>query len=297
MNAEPLIGADSLMVDSLVTDTSVVVPVAQPEEGQADSLFVMMDSLMKKGGYFSYLNPTNSRRVVSGVQVEDCPYTLGNDRYVSLLVLVVLVVYLFVLSRNRAYLKERLSQLFGHRKHYEYTNIQQQKEFHGTFFFQIVSVFVWAVFGFCFLHAYYPHVVTVLEPLKVGACVFIISSVTFLLQKMLYVFVNWIFFDKKKRSEWSGDRNLLLTLEGLLLFPAILLLLYSPIEVRILWGLIVILLIFLRFYLMIRTFLIFFGKFYDGLHLILYFCTLEAMPLFFWGVALYELQENWKVII
>jgi hypothetical protein len=114
---------------------------------------------------------------------------------------------------------------------------------------------------------------------------------------MLYVFVNWIFFDKKKRSEWSGDRNLLLTLEGLLLFPAILLLLYSPIEVRILWGLIVILLIFLRFYLMIRTFLIFFGKFYDGLHLILYFCTLEAMPLFFWGVALYELQENWKVII
>jgi hypothetical protein len=297
MNVDPIIAADTLAVDTIATDTTAVVGVVPNEEETTVSFASLMDSVRWKGGYFAYLNPAGRTNQTTGVQVEACPYTLSGDRHVSLLMVVLLVAYLLILSHNRHYLKERFHQLFARRKPSDYANVQTQKEFRGLFFFQWVSVFVWALLGFCLLEVYYPHVTSLLSPYKVGAAVLAISCFVFLIQKILYAFVNWIFFDKKERFEWSDERTLLLTLEGLLLFPAILLLLYSPIEPHFLWLGIAILLLFLRFYLMIRTFLIFFGKFYDGLHLILYFCTLEVMPLFFWGVALYELQENWKVII
>jgi hypothetical protein len=293
MNADSIIVADTLAVDSVRVDT-----LAGTEDTPPTTFSALMDSVRWKGGYFAYLNPTHSvRNTSAGVVVEKRSYDMGCDRYVSLLLYVVLITYLFILARNRFYLKEQIVQLLGRRRRSSYSNPSTQKEFRGTLFFHVVATLMWAFFGFSVLYAQSPQLISLIAPLRVAVVVLGITFVMTLLQKILYLFVNWIFFDKKKRTEWSLNRNLLISIEGIILFPAILLLLYSPFESRIIWLGILILLLFSRIYLMIRTFLIFFGKFYDGLHLILYFCTLEAMPLFFWVVALYELQENWKVII
>ncbi len=293
MNADSIIVSDTLYVDSVATDT-----LKEPQEIHPTTFASLMDSARWKGGYFAYLNPNHRvQRLSAGVAVEKRSYDMGNDRYVSLLLFVVLIAYLFILSRNRFYIKEQMVQLFGRRSRTTYAVPSTQKEFRGTVFFHTVATLMWAFFGFSILYAYNPQIVTMVAPLRMGTAVLVITLAMMLLQKLLYLFVNWIFFDKKKREEWSLNRNLLISIEGIVLFPAILLLLYSPFEMKFIGFGILILLLFSRIYLMIRTFLIFFGKFYDGLHLILYFCTLEAMPLFFWGVALYELQENWKVII
>jgi hypothetical protein len=293
MNADSIIVSDTLYVDSVATDT-----LKEPQEIHPTTFASLMDSARWKGGYFAYLNPNHSvRRLSAGVAVEKRSYDMGNDRYVSLLLFVVLIAYLFILSRNRFYIKEQMVQLFGRRSRTTYAVPSTQKEFRRTVFFHTVATLMWAFFGFSILYAHNPQIVTMVAPPRMGTAVLVITLVMMLLQKLLYLFVNWIFFDKKKREEWSLNRNLLISIEGIVLFPAILLLLYSPFEMKFIGFGILILLLFSRIYLMIRTFLIFFGKFYDGLHLILYFCTLEAMPLFFWAVALYELQENWKVII
>ena len=95
-----------------------------------------------------------------------------------------------------------------------------------------------------------------------------------------YIFVNWIFFDKGKRDRWIKAYSFLLSLEGILLFPLALTMVFFNLSIHdtaiclfILVGLIKVLLFY-------KTFNIFFSKIYGFLHLIVYFCALEILPLF-----------------
>lgn len=113
-----------------------------------------------------------------------------------------------------------------------------------------------------------------------------------LLRRMLYAFVNWIFFEPRQRRQWSDAFGFLLVLEG-----AIMLLIFG-FALQSDWNFENTLLVavvglgVLRFLLLYNSFRIFFPKFYGVLHLFAYLCTLELIPLFFLWKILSFLSEN-----
>lgn len=101
----------------------------------------------------------------------------------------------------------------------------------------------------------------------------------FLFKALLSSFVNWIFFDKTKQELWKKSSFFLFCVESLVFFGVIISTIFLNLSPAIpLWIILAIGLVIKLLHLY-KTFQIFFPKFYGTLHLIVYFCTLEIMPL------------------
>lgn len=118
----------------------------------------------------------------------------------------------------------------------------------------------------------------------------------FLGKTFIYYLVNTIFFGSKKRGHWTWTLSFITALEGIALFPAVLLEVYftpSIQNVVFYFIFIVILAKILTFY---KCWSIFFRQKIIFLQIILYLCALEIIPmLVLWGV-LVQITNELKVI-
>ena len=99
------------------------------------------------------------------------------------------------------------------------------------------------------------------------------------IQFLLYMMVNGTFFEQTENKKFLTSRLFLSSLEGILLFPAIVLLAFlhfSSSSIIIYTAIILILVKILAFY---KSYIIFFKQKRFFLQIILYFCTLEIIPL------------------
>lgn len=94
-----------------------------------------------------------------------------------------------------------------------------------------------------------------------------------------YAFINWIFFNKQARREWHDTLFLILTLEAVLLFPVLLVMVYmSPSTQVFTWSVLSVIAL-AKVLLLYKATQVFSVKIYGALHLFVYFCTLEVAPL------------------
>lgn len=135
------------------------------------------------------------------------------------------------------------------------------------------------------------------HPLSLAVFAFALTSLMYFLLKWgLYQCVNWIFFEKKKCVQWQKSWIFLFELEGVLLFPLLMLYIFGSLSLltTLIGAIIVIILTeILTFY---KCFDIFFKGTGVYVQIILYFCALELVPLFaLWGA--WMLISNYLEII
>ena len=106
---------------------------------------------------------------------------------------------------------------------------------------------------------------------------FILAS--FFLRHKLYDFVNWTFFDKKKNEQWKHSWAFLAVCEGILLFPIIVLYIYSNIPFRYFLIYSIFVITIAKLFTFYKCKSIFFNGIGGFLQIILYFCALEIVPL------------------
>ena len=113
---------------------------------------------------------------------------------------------------------------------------------------------------------------------------------------ILYSLVNEVFFGSKKRLQWNQVFLMITAIEGVLLFPAVLLIVYFNLEVeKVIFYLIFVLLLnkILTFY---KSWGIFFQQKGFSLQFFLYFCSLEITPLLVFGGLWLMIVNSLKVI-
>ena len=101
----------------------------------------------------------------------------------------------------------------------------------------------------------------------------------FLMKRLLSSFVNWVFFRDEKIFTWQRAYTFLYVAEALLFLVLSLIVSYLPFSPEEVFVFTICLVFFVKFLLLFKTYKIFFSKLYGTLHLIVYFCTLELMPL------------------
>jgi len=96
-----------------------------------------------------------------------------------------------------------------------------------------------------------------------------------------FYMASWLvyFFIKQARHEWHDTLFLILTLEAVLVFPIILLMVFQPAWTQIAIWCVLSVITLTRLLLLYKTGNVFSVKIYGTLHLIVYFCTLEVAPL------------------
>ena len=116
-----------------------------------------------------------------------------------------------------------------------------------------------------------------------------------LTRMLLYTIVNNVFFSNKKNLQFLGSVLLITSLEGVALFPLVLLMAYFQFSMQnaiYYTATVLILAKILTFY---KSYAIFFNQKGGFLQIILYFCALEMIPLLMLWSGLLVITENLKI--
>lgn len=202
------------------------------------------------------------------------------------IVLVCVLSALFILSRAHKYIYQRMHDFFVLHEPARKFLIETVGDARSTgFFFLQTSIFSGIVFFSYFIHtSQLTHHVSpyVLFGIYVVSCI-----IYFFFKWCAYSFLGWIFFNKKQIDIFIESYFTLICYMGFILFPVVLMIVFSHLNPDILMivGLcLVILAKILMFYKWIKLFS---KKFVQLVFLILYFCALEIIPcfLFFQGMV------------
>lgn len=106
-----------------------------------------------------------------------------------------------------------------------------------------------------------------------------IIFIILILKQRAIAIINSIFFDDEQRVPWRRDYALIFSLESILLFLLILLVIFFNLTFEKIINGLILLLLFVKILVLTKDFTYFFRKIYGVLHLFMYFCALEAAPL------------------
>lgn len=214
-----------------------------------------------------------------GVAGTALPYRLQNDTGVTACLMLSLFLIVWVLSRSRHYLKGQIKGFFQPSRGRE--NLfaaRTENELRGQAFLLFETCFLLSILVYTFAPT---ALRSDLPPRLILGGGLVLWLAYFLLKLGLYAWVNTTFFDREKRKQFSDAYMLTVLALGVALLPLALLVVYFRLGADALLFASVCLLGVDKLLLLVKTHRTFFNRPAGLLHLFLYFCTLELMPLFF----------------
>jgi len=223
-------------------------------------------------------------RTMYGMPGDPVPYTLRNDHAMTSVLLGMLLISLLLLANNRDFFLRQLKGLFSVPRIDDTFMPETSSEFRCQFFMTAQTSLLLAILQFFFTQQFIGETFILRSDYMVVGVFFAVMLGYFLLRAILYTGVNSIFFNVRRNTLWQKVQLFLISIEGLLIFPLVLLQIYFELSTQnvILYLAIVLLLTkFLTFY---KSKVIFFKGISGLLQNILYFCALEIVPMAaLWG--------------
>lgn len=242
-----------------------------------------------KDGFFTgnpVLHP-ELRVTQIGMPGDPMPYRLRTDDFVTSSLLLSFFLMVFVITRSSRILLRQIKDIF-----YTHTNdassFNTDTELRGQLFLIFQTCFLLAILFFDYTQEQMVDVFNQISPYKllgldVGICIAYYG-----LKIGLYSFVNWVFFSRKQNIEWLETLYLTILGLGVFMLPVALLVVYFDLSLYAMSILLISTLFLLKILLFQKCYRIFFSYRYGSLHLILYFCTLEMLPLLaLWRALVY----------
>ena len=213
-----------------------------------------------------------------GVAGDPIPYTVSNDNFVTSLLLLCFVLACIAFSQSRQFIKRHADNFFR-TPNYGTTEITEtSNEVRFQLFFVLQTCLLLSIGFFLYSRATLSDTF-IIEQYQVISIYTALIVGYFALKFLLYTMVNLVFFDRKKNGQYLKTFLFLVSVEGVLLFPMVMLVTYFgllPHAIAV-YALIVIGIVkILSFY---KSYIIFFKRKRAFLQIILYFCALEAVPL------------------
>ena len=220
-----------------------------------------------------------------GVAGDPVPYRVHNDNVITSLLLACFLVSIYLFANARQFFVKEAKNFF-------YTPREERTDFSETgnelryqvFLVGITSLLISLLFYFHTL--YYIGETFILQSQYTLIAIYFVIVIIYIGVKMgLYTFVNLVFFNGKRNQQWLKSFLFIITLEGVLLFPAVLLGGYYEMDIHNVTTYVIISILFVKLLTIYKCFIIFFRPNVVSLQIILYFCTLEIVPvLALWGV-------------
>lgn len=229
-----------------------------------------------------------------GVAGDAVPYSIGNDDIVSLALLACLVIVTISVGRSWGFISRQARNFF-----YAPHDADAVTETTSELRFQIIMVLIGILLMGLVSYIYATE--TIAHPFKVGDnyCLMGIMAAMFL----AYFLLKWLvasvvsitFFDSKKNIQWVRLQLFLAAVEGGLMLPFVLLLVYFNFSVEIVLLCLAVVLFLNKLLTFYKCWSIFFRQNGGLLQTFLYFCALEMTPLLAFGGAWLALTDFLKV--
>jgi hypothetical protein len=218
-----------------------------------------------------------------GVAGDPVPETLSNDSLISGSLILCFLLMIFAFSRISGFIGRQIKDFFYVQKG-EHSVEETGDEINFQIIYTIITCFTCSLL-------YYVYVITAvdstfvfsIEHLLLGV-IFLVMAAYFLLKFLLYAIVNNIMFDGSRNKKFLTSLIFLISMEGVLLFPVLLLCTYFqfPIHNAAIYTFLVV--FFFKILIFYKTYVIFFAQKALYVQIFLYFCALEMVPLLsLWG--------------
>ena len=220
-----------------------------------------------------------------GIAGDPIPYSIHGDDILTSILLLLFLLTVVAFSNTRQFIARQTKSFF----YFHREGTTEASETVNELRFQLFLAFQTCVLvslAFYFYTTYFIGQTFVLvSHYQLIALFLAITIAYFLFKSGLYAIINAVFFDSKKIRQWTKSYLYIIALEGVLLFPAVILLAYFGLNIHSASIYVAITLLIVKFLTFFKCFLIFFQRNVVKLQIILYFCTLEIVPLLvFWGV-------------
>ena len=218
-----------------------------------------------------------------GFAGDPIPYTLAGDNVVTSILIGCFMLGAIAFTRSKDFITRQTKNFF-HIQRAGTTEISETaSELRLQFFLMLQTSLQLALLYFLYIKATVSDTFIV-EQYQVIGCFAAVIFAYFILKIPLYSLVNATFFDKKKTQQWLKSYLVLTSVEGLLIYPAILLVTYFDFQLEYAMSYTLSIIALGKLLSFYKTYLIFFKQNGNFLQNILYFCALETMPLIgLWG--------------
>jgi len=220
---------------------------------------------------------------LDGVAGEPIPSTVYNSSVISMLITLCLIINLPAYTVSRNHIARELHAFFKPSSTEAMPHVTSMENLAMVFFCMQTCL----LFGLMFYFYAIEHVSTTFtvsdEHLLIPIFVGVMTSY-FLLKSFVYWIVNGTFFDSKRNKQLLRFNIMLIALEGLLVYPAVLSYYYVGVPLQNVMLYLLFAVVFVKIACFYKCFSIFFNQKSLYLQIILYFCALEITPLFaLWG--------------
>ena len=213
-----------------------------------------------------------------GVAGDPVPYTIRGDNMFTTMLLLCFIVFIVSISRVRHFISRQLKDFF-YVSHHDDQMTETSGELRFQFFLVVLASLMLSIAVYLFV-THYVADTFVFDDDYLLVALFGVGFLTYFIVKgLLYTIVNNIFFEGKRNLQWMKIILFVTAVEGVLLYPAVLLQVYFDLSLQNVaydYAFVLILVKILTFY---KGWAIFFRLNSGFLQFFLYFCALEITPL------------------
>jgi hypothetical protein len=217
-----------------------------------------------------------------GVAGDPIPYTIAGDNVMTAVLIACFVLTLLTLARF-SYLVGRQFKSFFYSAERDADTTETTGEYEFQLLLGLQSCLLMSMVFFFYTNSPISGTFIVQQYSIIGIFTAIIAAY-FLIKSMIYGIVNITFFGGRKNLQWMRSFLFIAAMEGIFLFPAVMLLAYFDMSVKTVFIYSVAVVGLFKFLAFCKSYSIFFAHRRGGLQNILYFCALEVVPLAaLWG--------------
>lgn len=221
------------------------------------------------------------------------PDSISSDNTLTLILLVSFVLLAVLISRSLPFLLHQVKNFFYIPRTDSATESETIGEVQLLYGLVVLGSLFMSFLAYLFISQ---HIVTSLNP-EILLLPLLLTSllVYYALKGGLTYCVSSVFFGSKKSLRWCRSSLLIAALQGILLFPALLLIVYFDCPVRNVVFYFVSILILAKLLSFYKSWSIFFRQNGGILQTFLYFCTLEIAPLLAFAGGMWTIIHLLKI--
>ena len=230
-----------------------------------------------------------------GVAGDPVPYSIHNDSVITSILLAFFILVVIAIANIHEFIVRQFKNFF----YIPREGTSEMTETGTELRIQVFMVFLSSLLLSLLFYFYTIHYIGdtfVLESQYYLIAVYLVLMIVYFTAKViLYSVVNSVFFDSKRKQHWFKTLLFISSMEGLILFPAVLLQTYFDMSEKNVILYFTIVLFFVKILTFFKCYVVFFRRNVVKLQIILYFCALEMVPLIAFWVTLDIVVKSLKL--
>ena len=221
----------------------------------------------------------------NGIAGTPVPYVITGDNVITGVLLACFMLASVALAHSHSFLARQAKNFFREPHHGTTEITETSSELRYQLFFVLQSCLLYALVFFFWGRS--DSDAFVIEQYQVIGLYTAVIAVYYGVKAGLYTLVDSVFFDMKRNEQWLKAALFLTSMQGVVLYPAVLIMAFFGLADNTVALIAVIVVVLVKILSFLKCYIVFFKRKGGFVQNILYFCALEMMPLaLLWGSLL-----------